>query len=201
MELKNAVAICLISMFSATLVLLIARSLDLQTASRLEPQLEKIVDELKLIRKSGTIAASFEGEDTNEAVDDGLMVYYFHSKARCPTCRSIERQSRETVLSKFASELESGQIVWKILNYEKPAVEELTKQFEIQMPVVVLARMKDGQIDDWKRLDKVWALVGDQQAFADYLQAEIRTIQSSKSPEIPMPYVSPLPLPIPDQAN
>ena len=37
MELKNALAVCLISMFSATLVVLIARALDLQAASRLEP--------------------------------------------------------------------------------------------------------------------------------------------------------------------
>jgi len=34
MELKNAVAVCLISMFSATRVLLIARSLDNQAAAR-----------------------------------------------------------------------------------------------------------------------------------------------------------------------
>jgi len=43
MELKNAVTVCLISLFSATLVMLIARALDLQAANRLEPQLAKIV--------------------------------------------------------------------------------------------------------------------------------------------------------------
>ena len=46
MELKNALAICLISLFSATLVVLIARSLDSAAASRLEPQLAKIAEEL-----------------------------------------------------------------------------------------------------------------------------------------------------------
>ena len=43
MELKNAVTICLISLFSATLVLLIARALDLQAVARLEPQLTRIL--------------------------------------------------------------------------------------------------------------------------------------------------------------
>ena len=47
MELKNAVAVCLISLFSATLVVLIARSLDSQAASQLEPQLASIVEELR----------------------------------------------------------------------------------------------------------------------------------------------------------
>ena len=58
MELKNAVAVCLISLFSATLVVLIARALDSQAASRLEPQLASIVEELQAIRKQGGIAAS-----------------------------------------------------------------------------------------------------------------------------------------------
>jgi len=57
MELKNAVAVCLISLFSATLVVLIARSFDSQAAAHLEPQLERIVAELQAIRKQGGIAA------------------------------------------------------------------------------------------------------------------------------------------------
>ena len=55
MELKNAAAVCLISLFSATLVVLIARALDSQAASRLEPQLASIVEELQAIRKQGGI--------------------------------------------------------------------------------------------------------------------------------------------------
>ena len=172
MELKNALAVCLISLFSATLVVLIARSLDSQAASQLEPQLAQIVEELQAIRKSGGIVeGSGGGED--EAIDNGLMVYYFHSNARCPTCRSIESQSHSVVQEEFVSQLDNGGLVWKILNYEKPANAELAKKFEIQMPVVVLAQMKDGKIADWKRLDQVWALVGDKPAFRDYVRGEI----------------------------
>ena len=62
MELKNAVAVCLISLFSATLVVLIARALDSQAASRLEPQLASIVEELQAIRKQGGVAAPPDAE-------------------------------------------------------------------------------------------------------------------------------------------
>ena len=58
MDLKNAVAVCLISLFSATLVLLIARSLYLQAASRIEPKLAQIVEELQALRKQGGLAAA-----------------------------------------------------------------------------------------------------------------------------------------------
>jgi hypothetical protein len=173
MELKNAVTICLISLFSATLVLLIARALDLQAASRLEPQLTRIVEELEGLRKQGGIATAAPASQPDTPLSDGLIVYYLHSKTRCPTCRSIESQAADVVQSDFASELKSGAVAWKVLNYEEPSGAGLAKKFELQMPVVVLARMKGGEIAQWKRLDRVWALVGDKPGYASYLRDEI----------------------------
>lgn len=201
MELKNAVATCLIALFSATLVLLIARALDLRAASQLEPHLARISEELQAIRKGGGITAASGGTTTEGSADDGVIVYYFHGNIRCPTCRSIESQSHETVQSDFASQLDRGEIVWKNLNYEEPAVAELAKKFEIQMPVVVLARMEDGRIGDWKRLDGVWALVGDKPAFGEYVQAEIQAmlgtapLATPATPEAPTPAAMPTPDP------
>lgn len=186
MELKNALAVCLISMFSATLVVLIARALDLQAASRLEPQLVRIVEELEALRKQGGIAATPTTVQSEDVLADGLVVYYFHSNVRCATCRALESQTREAVNAGFASQLDSSEMVWKKLNYEEPAGADLAKQFEIQVPVVVLARMKDGQLGDWKRLDKVWALVDEKETFADYIDTEIRQmLAQSESPAAP----------------
>lgn len=183
MDLKNAVAVCLISLFSATLVVLIARSLDSQAASRLEPQLASIVEELQAMRKQGGLASTSATAAKAEAVDDGLIVYYFHSSARCPTCRAIESQAEETVQTHFASQLSSGEMVWKIINYEQPVAKPLATKFEIQMPVVVLARMKGGQVEDWRRLDKVWALVDDKAGFMQYVREEIdRMLVPEKRP-------------------
>ena len=103
-----------------------------------------------------------------------LVAYYFYSNTRCPTCRAIESQSYESVHSDFAAQLNSKELIWKTLNYEQPAAAELRTKFEIQMPVVVLARMKDGQVEDWKRLDRVWGLVKDEQAFRAYVRDEIQ---------------------------
>lgn len=173
MEFKNAVAVCLISLFSATLVVLIARSMDSQAASRLEPQLARIVEELEAIRSSGVIATSPAATAKGRSLRDGLIVYYFHSNTRCPTCQAIESQSHETVQADFASQLESEEMAWEVLNYDEPAASELATKFQIQMPVVVLARMKEGQIEAWNRLDRVWGLVGDKPAFAEYIHTEI----------------------------
>jgi hypothetical protein len=184
MELKNAVAVCLVSLCSATLVVLIARSLDSQAAARLEPQLERIAQELQAIREAGGIAPLSGSATKGESVDDGLMVYYFHGNVRCPTCRSIESQSYDTVKAEFDSELANGAVVWKTLNYEEPSNAELAKRFEIQMPVVVLAQMKDGRIADWKRLDQVWAVVGDKSAFREYVRGEIAAMLKDNQPPV-----------------
>ena len=183
MELKNAVTICLISLFSATLVLLIARALDMHAASRLEPQLGRIVEELEGLRKQGGIGAATSTNRPDAPVSDGLVVYYLHSKTRCPTCRAIESQACEVVQSDFASELKSGAVTWKVMNYEEPSAAGLAKKFEIQMPVVVLARMKSGEIAQWKRLDRVWALVGDKPGYVSYLRDEISQMVRAAEPQ------------------
>jgi hypothetical protein len=202
MELKNAVAVCLISLFSATLVVLIARALDSQTASRLEPQLASIVEELRALRKQGGIPAASGTASEAENVDNGLVVYYFHSNARCPTCRSIESQAKETVETHFASQLKNGEMTWKILNYEQPAAKSLALKFDVQMPVVVLAGMKDGQVKDWRRLDKVWAVVGDKPAFAQYVREEIERMLTPEKQPMPATTKTPPPtIPIPSSAG
>ena len=203
MSLKNAAAVCLISLFSATLVVLIARALDNQAASRLEPRLTEIVEELRALRGQGGIAVAPGDSAKSTTLRDGLVVYYFHGSVRCPTCRSIESQAREVVQNDFAAQLDSGEITWKIVNYEQPAAKPLAEKFAIQMPVVVLAKMKDGQVGDWKRLDQVWPLVGDKPAFTKYVSGEIERMlaadkqppaeESAPSPAIPIPEASSIP--------
>ncbi len=186
MDLKNAAAVCLISLFSATLVVLIARALDNQAASQLEPRLVEIAEELRALRAQGGIGAASNVPPKAEEVAEGVVVYYFHGNTRCPTCRSIETQAKAIVHDSFSSQLRAGTMAWKIVNYEQPAAEPLVKKFEVQIPVVVVARMKDGKIADWKRLDNVWALVGDKPAFANYVQSEIENmIAAEKKPAQP----------------
>jgi hypothetical protein len=202
MELKNAAAVCLISLFSATLVVLIARALDSQAASRLEPQLASIVEELRAIRKQGGITASSGTAANHETTADGLVVYYFHSNTRCPTCESIESQAKDAVHTGFASHLSSGAMIWKVLNYEQLANAELAKKFEIQMPVVVLAKMKAGQVEDWKRLDEVWALVGDKPAFAKHVRDQITQMLDAENGQASAKSVPAAPaIPVPDEAS
>jgi len=194
MELKNAAGVCLISFFAATLVVLIARWMDNRTADRLEPHLAAIAEELRAMRRQGPPAAAPSESRPEEPIaadpDTGLIVYYFHGKTRCPTCRAIESQAREVVQSHFADELSAGKLVWKEVNYESPAGAKLKDAFDVHISVVVLALMKDGQIERWTRLDRVWAVVGDKPAYEKYVREEIEKMlqpHEPTEPNIPLP--------------
>jgi hypothetical protein len=174
-DLKNAAAVCLISLFSATLVVLIARWLDVQAAGRIEPQLAQIAEELQAIRAAGGGVAASNPAAAPES-DDALMVYYFHG-VRCPTCRAAEAVAHETLQTEYAPELARGEIVWRVLDYlEDPKGEALARDFDVSQATVVLARMKDGRIDAWNRLDRVLALAGDRPALAAYVEEEVEAM-------------------------
>ncbi len=185
MELKNAVTVCLISLFAATIVVLIARALDSQAAMQLQPQLQQIAEELQAIRKGGGIAAFSNGAGVSGAVNDGVVVYYAHGNTRCPTCRKIESQAHEAVTSGFDNEIKEGSISWEVVNYETPGGKRFVDDYGVQMPTVVLVRMKDGKAADWKRLDKVWGIVNDTAAFVEYVQTEIRAMREADKPAAP----------------
>lgn len=179
MDLKNAVAVCLISLFSATIVVLIARTLDLHAASQLEPSLVKIAAELEAIRKQGG-GLAVQGDTASQTeLSDGLIVYYFHGKQRCPSCRAIESQAYDVVRKDFAGPLADGKIAWEVINYEKPGAAAMAKMFDVQMAVVVLAKMNQGRIERWKRLDEVWGLYDDPPKFAAFVRQEISDMLAS----------------------
>lgn len=205
MELKNAVGVCLISFASAVLVVLIAKSLDNQAASRLEPQLAQIAEELRAIRAQGAVTAAQDAEES-QTPRDRLVVYYFHGNIRCPTCEAIETQTHEVVENDFAKELQNGELSWKIQNYEEAASADLATEFDIHMANVVLVRMSGEKRLNWCRLDKVWALVGDKPAFAEFVRGEIRemlgkevapteTVEVPDLLELPAMEFTPPPLP------
>ncbi len=173
MDLKNAVAVCLISLFSATIVVLIARSVNQQAASQLEPTLAKIAAELEAIRKQGGGVAVQSGTPTPAEHRDGLVVYFFHGKQRCPSCRAIESQAYDVLQKEFAEPFAEGSISWEVVNYEKPSAAAMVKLFEVQMAVVVLAKMNQGKIERWKRLDEVWGLYDEPAKFAQFIRDEI----------------------------
>lgn len=100
-----------------------------------------------------------------------VAVYYLHSTFRCITCNTIEKMTWELLTSSYSDELADREIQWIKDNFQEN--EALAEQFEVFASCVVVAEMENGVITDYKRLDDVWTLMKDPEAFNRYISDAI----------------------------
>lgn len=60
-----------------------------------------------------------KGNEIKESVEangnNSVIVYYFHSEHRCPTCLAVEAETKATLESNFKKEVEGGKIKLEIV--------------------------------------------------------------------------------------
>lgn len=91
----------------------------------------------------------------------------------------IEAYTAAAVTGPLGGLLSDGRIEWKVLNVDEPVNAHFTKDYELYTKTVVVSEIQDGKEVRWKRLEKVWDLLGDQQAFMDYVSNEVRAYVDS----------------------
>jgi hypothetical protein len=109
-----------------------------------------------------------------------VIVYYFHGNRRCPTCRSIEGYSDETIEKEFAAEIKNGTVEWQVLNFEEKENEHFVKTYGLYVQSLILSRVVDGKEVAWKDLDKIWELVRDKDKFVAYVRDATRAFINEK---------------------
>jgi hypothetical protein len=113
--------------------------------------------------------------DQGPVPDQQIIVYYFHGQARCNTCRTIEKQTREAIFEGFPDLLKSRRLKWQVINVENSENSHFVKDFQLTTRAVVLERRKLGQGREWKDLKRVWELVhGEKSEFLKYIRRETR---------------------------
>jgi len=105
---------------------------------------------------------------------DAIVAYYFHGNKRCSTCRKLEAYSEEAIAGGFTSELESGELEWRVVNTDEDGNAHFVTDFELVTKSVVLVEYREGEVVRWKNLKLVWQLVGDQDGFLRYVRDETR---------------------------
>jgi len=119
-------------------------------------------------------AAAGETQTTATDADNAIVAYYFHGNKRCSTCRKLEAYSEEAITGGFTSELEAGELEWRVVNTDEDGNAHFVTDFELVTKSVVLVEYRDGEVVRWKNLKLVWQLVGDQDGFLRYVRDETR---------------------------
>jgi len=103
------------------------------------------------------------------SADSKVVVYYFHGNKRCNTCRTIEAYTAEAVTTGFESHIESGRVEWRPVNIDEPENEHFVEDYELTTRTVVLVDIVEGRETRWTKLERVWDLTGDKDAFVEYI--------------------------------
>lgn len=103
-----------------------------------------------------------------------ILVYYFFTTVRCPSCRYIEATTQEALMQNFADALANGSVEWRPVNVQLPQNRHYIRDYQLFTKSVVVARVKDGQQLEWKNLERVWELVGNSAAFHRYIRDEVQ---------------------------
>ncbi len=108
-----------------------------------------------------------------EAAMPRVAATYFHRTLRCQTCLQIEALSRYDVTQVLADEVAGGELSWRKVNFEEEGSTHFIEQFSLEGPSLVISLECGDRIIRWERLDRVWDLHDDVQAFDRYVLGSI----------------------------
>lgn len=126
-----------------------------------------------MITSVATAAADATAKKQAEKPNAFVAAYYFHGNFRCPTCRKIERYSKEAIELNFPEQLKSGAVIFQSVNIDQPENKHFVQDYQLVTKSLVLVKYENGKQVAWKNPPAVWQHVGDQQAFFDYVKKEV----------------------------
>lgn len=176
MKMKTIVTVVLLVFVAGSLGWLIFKpGLDKKTEAVTDPSsTEATSPSIPKARPTGS------GNPSVSPRPDRVIVYYFHTTYRCPTCHKIEKYTKETMESGFSQALRDGRVEFHVLNIDEPTNSHFIQDYKLYTKSVVVVSIKDGKQVRWGNLAKIWALVGNQQLFIKYIQDEVNRYLQGK---------------------
>ena len=108
-----------------------------------------------------------------EVPGDHVVVMYFHRTQRCPTCLKMGSYSEEAVKSGFAARIKDRTISFHYIDFQDPKNAALAKGYGVSGPSLIIARIANGKVLEFKNLKEIWAKVADRPAFLKYVQDHV----------------------------
>ncbi len=105
--------------------------------------------------------------------EDRVVAIYFHRTQRCPTCQKMGSYTEAAIKTGFATQLLDRSVEFHYVDFQNEKNAAYTKAYKITGPALIVARIKDNRVAEYKDLKEIWSNVGDQKAFMKYVQHEI----------------------------
>ena len=124
------------------------------------------------IISSFLLLSVFSSAWAQSAPGNYIVVYYFHTTFRCPTCYKIEQYTQESVEKYFDKEIKAGTISFMAVNVEREKNKHYVKDYQLFSKAVVISMIKEGKEVKFNNLTKIWEYVRDKEKFYEYIKTE-----------------------------
>ncbi|MDO6674589.1 nitrophenyl compound nitroreductase subunit ArsF family protein [Tenacibaculum sp. 1B UA] len=126
----------------------------------------------------GIIFTSCESQEKNKTTTlntsiSKIEVLDFHSTHRCMTCNAIEANTKFTLNTYFAKELNEAKITFQVINVDEKENEKVAEKFEASGTSLILNVIKEGKETQINLTDFAFMKGNDQEAFSKELKAKI----------------------------
>lgn len=115
-----------------------------------------------------------------KAAQKTAVVYYFYTDTRCSSCKTIEAYTREAVAARLASGYKDWKIEFRGVNVDEEPNKHFVQDYWLNSKSVVVQKFAGEKTLNWAKLDKVWQLLGDKDAFINYVADETHKVLDSK---------------------
>ncbi|OGS12020.1 MAG: hypothetical protein A2234_05205 [Elusimicrobia bacterium RIFOXYA2_FULL_58_8] len=149
-----------------------AQAAPVETAAAAPVQAEKT--------EAKAAAAPIKAKAVKTAEAKIAVVYYFYTNTRCSSCKTIEAYTRDAVATKLAAGYKDWKIEFKGVNIEEAPNEHFAQDYWLNSKSVVVQKFAGEKALNWGKLDKVWQLLGDKDAFMNYVTDETHKLLDSK---------------------
>jgi hypothetical protein len=105
---------------------------------------------------------------------DGVVVTYFTTNVRCPSCLKIEALTRQTVEKHFSEQVRAGRLLFRTVNVDLPENHHFIERYQLVGKTVVVVSRQGGRDVRWVNLQEVWLKLRDEAAFDAYVREGVR---------------------------
>ena len=105
--------------------------------------------------------------------DDGVIVYQFHRRFRCEACHTLEAAINETLKTHFSKELETGRLVFKVIDLDAEGNGHFEKDYDFFYNTVIMVDRKGGKDSRFKNLEEIWGLMDNKDTAIEFIRSQV----------------------------
>ena len=105
---------------------------------------------------------------------DRVVAMYFHRTQRCPTCLKMGSYTEEAVKKGFEEEVKAGTVEFHYVDFQDKKNAAIAKAYKITGPALVVAKVRDNKVKEYKDLKDIWAKVVKKPEFIKYVRESVQ---------------------------